>query len=665
MNPFFNRQRITDPTYFQGQARQVEQLCSAIATHQCRALVGERKLGKSSLLTHVARPEVLSAYGLAPERHTCVYLDLEAMASAGRDDFWLELLEGLHAGMPDGDLRSAVAAQLDTGEVRFMTVRRLLRRLHGSGQNLVLCLDEFEALARNPRFEPDFYGELRSLAGEFGVVLLTASKRSLYDLTYEHADTLSSPFFNIFSELPLRLWPLPEARALLANLSALGARPFEPRDIEYLLDLAGPHPFFLQLAAAQLFDIPTGAGERPADAYELVRKRFLAEAEDHYRHIWSNLSPEEQSALLRVPQLSDDTERSLRAKALLRDRGDQPVPFGDGFAAFLVRHGQVAEQETIAPDADSSDLTGRTLGQYRVLALVGRGGMAEVYKGYQPLLDRYVAIKILLPHHAADAEFAERFQREATAIARLRHPNIVQVFDFGVQSGLTYMVMEYLGGFTLKERIAQTRQRNAAIPREETIAILADLAAALDYAHAHGLVHRDVKPANVLLREDPAPVEAPAQPQAFAAAFNPRGGRAEPTRPRTAVLTDFGVAKILEGVQLTASGTSLGTPDYMSPEQGRGAEVTPQSDIYALGVVCFELLTNQLPFAAETPLAVLLKHISDAPPPLRSFAPDLPAGLEAVLASALAKDPRQRMATAGELARAVEAAWPASPGATP
>jgi hypothetical protein len=160
-----------------------------------------------------------------------------------------------------------------------------------------------------------------------------------------------------------------------------------------------------------------------------------------------------------MPQIGADTERSLRAKALLRDAGEHVVPFSDGFSAFLMRYQQNGGDVTTRA-AGSNDLTGQTLGQYRVLNLIGRGGMAEVYKGYQPLLDRYVAIKIMLPHHAADAEFVERFQREATAIARLRHANIVQIYDFGVQNGLLYMVMEYISGMTLKSACTSCASTN-------------------------------------------------------------------------------------------------------------------------------------------------------------------------------------------------------------
>jgi tRNA A-37 threonylcarbamoyl transferase component Bud32 len=638
-NPFFNRHRITDPAYFFGRAREVERLYSAIATHQCVSIVGERKLGKSSLLSHIAQPATLTQFGFDPALYVFVYLDLEGLASARRDDFWPELLDSIASHLPAGDLAQAMRKQIDGGEVRFLTARRALRRLRDTGLEIVLACDEFESLARNANFEPDFYGELRSLAGELGLVMLTASKRSLYDLTYEHSDTLSSPFFNIFSEMPLRLMSEEDARQILVKLSAQVDQPFCDDEVKFAIDLAGPHPFFVQIAGKHLFEAPGRGQPRTPEIYELVRKRFTAEAEDHYRYIWSSLDQVEQAGLLKLPRTTEVPLKSLRAKSLVRDVDNKPIPFGGAFAAFIDREKQKQQITTSSdqPSAPTGDLTGRTLGSYRVLEPLGRGGMAEVYKGYHPLLDRYVAIKVLHSHFSADAQFAERFQREAATVAKLRHPHIVQVYDFGLHDGVSYMAMEFIAGLTLKERLSALRTNSQPMTITEAVGITREVASALDHAHAHGLVHRDVKPANILLREITLDGE---------------------TRPDhgEAILTDFGIAKILEGVQFTASGMSMGTPDYMAPEQARGEEVSPRTDVYALGVVFFEMLTGELPFSADTPMAVLLKHISDTPPSPRLIAPHLPELVDAVFDRALAKDPNDRFASAGEFANAMAVA---------
>jgi tRNA A-37 threonylcarbamoyl transferase component Bud32 len=639
-NPFFNRHRITDPAYFFGREREVERLYSAIATHQCVSVVGERKLGKSSLLTHISQPATLTQFGFDPALYVFVYLDLEGLASARRDDFWPELLDSIASQLPAGDLAQTLRRQIDSGEVRFLTARRALRRIRDTGLEIVLACDEFESLARNASFEPDFYGELRSLAGELGLVMFTASKRSLYDLTYEHSGTLSSPFFNIFSEMSLRLMSEEDARQILVKLSEQAGQPFCDDEVKFGIDLAGPHPFFVQIAGKHLFEAPGRGRPRLPEIYDLVRKRFTAEAEDHYRYIWSSLDQTEQAGLLKLPRITEVPLKSLRAKSLVREVADRPVPFGGAFAAFIDREKQkqqIAGSTDDPASASTGDLTGRTLGAYRVLEPLGRGGMAEVYKGYHPLLDRYVAIKVLHSHFSADAQFAERFQREAATVAKLRHPNIVQVYDFGLHEGVSYMAMEFVAGVTLKERLSALRASSQPMTIVEAVGITREVASALDHAHAHGLVHRDVKPANILLREITL------------------DGETLPDHDE-AILTDFGIAKILEGVQFTATGMSMGTPAYMSPEQARGDEVSTRADVYALGVVFFEMLTGELPFNADTPMAVLLKHISDAPPSPRLIAPHLPDLIDAVFDRALAKNPNDRFASAGEFANAIAVA---------
>jgi tRNA A-37 threonylcarbamoyl transferase component Bud32 len=642
-NPFFSRQRITDPACFYGRSREIEGLYSTVVTHQCRSVVGERKLGKSSLLTAVAHPDLMERYGLDPSRTLFVYLDLEGMASARREEFWIELLDCLSAVLPPGDLLEWVEKLLAQhgGELRFTTVRRLLRRVRDAGLDLVFTLDEFEGLARNPNFEPDFYGELRSLSGELGIVYLTASKRGLYELTYHHSDTLSSPFFNIFSEMTVGLMPEDEARGLLETLSQQAGKPgFCEEEVDLALELAGPHPFFLQIAGFNLYELPGRGEPKFPDAYDRSAHRFNVEAEDHYRYLWSQLGAEQQQALLSPNTASEALRKALLAKALIRQEGRRFVPFGHAFAVFLEgrRHEELvtASAETVIEADSATDLTGKRLGNYRVLAALGQGGMAKVYKGHQPLLDRYVAIKVLSPHFATDEEFRARFQREAAAIARLRHPNIVQVYDFGVEGSIHYMVMEYIAGDTLKTRIRLARARGERLPPWEILSVLRGVAAALDYAHERDIVHRDVKPANIMLR------------------IEENGGGADEFTP---VLTDFGVAKIMEGVQFTGTGMTIGTPDYMSPEQGSGGKVTLNADLYSLGVILYEMLAGELPFSADTPVAVVLKHISDKPPSVCMHVPDLPPEMDQVLKQALAKKPQDRFPSGTALAQTVAQAW--------
>ncbi|MEI2688390.1 MAG: tetratricopeptide repeat protein [Anaerolineae bacterium] len=269
-------------------------------------------------------------------------------------------------------------------------------------------------------------------------------------------------------------------------------------------------------------------------------------------------------------------------------------------------------------------MTPDTLGDYAITRLLGRGGQAEVYEGFDPDLDRAVAIKVILPAAAGEPGFEERFRREARMVASLRHPHIVQVFDFDVADGKPFMVMEYLKGDTLKARLAGLRSRGQTMPLAEIARILDALGSALDYAHGQGAIHRDIKPANILFT-----------------------GQDEP------VIVDFGIARLLSDAgQLTAQGQIVGTPAYMAPEQARGDQVDATCDQYALGVVLYEMATGRTPFQGESPTALLMQHVNNAPPPPRSLNADLPNAVQGVLLKALAKQPQQRFATVGDLATA-------------
>jgi tRNA A-37 threonylcarbamoyl transferase component Bud32 len=272
-------------------------------------------------------------------------------------------------------------------------------------------------------------------------------------------------------------------------------------------------------------------------------------------------------------------------------------------------------------------LEGRNLGKYRVLEPLGRGGMARVYRAYHPQLDRYVAIKVLRSDLVEEEEFLARFKREARAVAALRHPNIVQVFDFDVEGDIYYMVMELLQGDTLATRLNDYQAREEQMPWGEVVRVLLDILGGLAYAHGEGMVHRDVKPANVLL-----------------------------TRRGQAVLTDFGIAQIVGGTRYTVSGALMGTLSYMAPEQGLEGRCDTRSDLYSLGIVFYETLLGEPPFDAETPLAILMKHVNDPLPLPRQIDPTIPLPLERVVLKALAKRPEDRFQSAEEMAGALRRA---------
>lgn len=277
------------------------------------------------------------------------------------------------------------------------------------------------------------------------------------------------------------------------------------------------------------------------------------------------------------------------------------------------------------------ELVGRRLGHYELRQVVGRGGMATVYEGYQPSLGRVVAVKVL--DEVGDPRFAARFVREARLIGQLEHRNIVSVYDFGEQDGVAYLALQYVpGGRTLADLAGRP------LPVTQALGLIDGVLAGLGYAHARGLVHRDVKPSNVLLPE-----------------------------PGWPLLADFGIAKLLgEGAaKLTTTGRVLGTAAYMAPEQALGRQVDARADLYAAGVVCYELLTGRVPFEADTPASVLMQHVAAPVPPPRQLNPQIPAGVEAALLRALAKDPADRYQNAEQMRAALRAAAAGVPFTAP
>ena len=264
--------------------------------------------------------------------------------------------------------------------------------------------------------------------------------------------------------------------------------------------------------------------------------------------------------------------------------------------------------------------------RYRIDALLGQGGMSAVYKGVDLNLRRPVAIKLIHPHLSSDPEFVRRFEMEAAAVARLRHPNIVQVFDFDHEGDVYYMVLVYLEGEALQARLKALDEVKARLPLAETVRLTALICDAVAYAHREGIIHRDLKPANVMLDQHGQPI-----------------------------LMDFGVAKMLSEQKHTATGAIVGTVAYMSPEQLRGDPFDGRADIYSLGVMLYEMTAGRPPFVADSVMTLMLKHLNEPVPDIHAFAADVPDGLVAVIGKALAKTPGERFQTAAEMAAALRA----------
>ena len=260
------------------------------------------------------------------------------------------------------------------------------------------------------------------------------------------------------------------------------------------------------------------------------------------------------------------------------------------------------------------DFSGFEIDRYHIIEKLGQGGMAVVYKAFDTKLERYVAIKIVrtdIYGPSSRERVNQRFEREAKTLSKLEHPNIIAIIDYGYWEESPYLVMPFIPGGTLKDKLGKP------IYWREAIQLLMPIVDALVYAHSKGLIHRDVKPSNILISETGLPL-----------------------------LTDFGIAKVLEmeegQLTLTATGVGMGTPEYMAPEQGLGKPVDGRADVYSLAVVLYEMITGNKPFSADTPLAVLMMHVNDPIPSTRKYNVRIPESLERVLYKALAKDAENR-----------------------
>ena len=269
--------------------------------------------------------------------------------------------------------------------------------------------------------------------------------------------------------------------------------------------------------------------------------------------------------------------------------------------------------------------SGHTLSnRYQLDRSVGLGGMSTVYKALDINLERIVAVKIIHQHLSRDETFVKRFQVEARTAAQLRHPNIVQVYDYNNEGSIYYIVLEYIPGETLQDRLRNINQAKSVLDLQEVTHIAVNVADALSYAHAKGLIHRDIKPANVML--------------------NAQGD---------AILTDFGIVKIVGGTQHTATGAVMGTARYMSPEQIKGHKVGKGADIYSFGVMLYEMVGGRVPFESDSVVTTMMMHVNDPVPDLRRIRPGVPPALVAVINKALAKEPTQRFQSMAELAAAL------------
>jgi predicted Ser/Thr protein kinase len=699
--PYFHRGAIKDQEYFFGRERETREILGAVRRGQCVSIVGPWHIGKTSLLFHVKSGQVLRKHGLAPDKFVMVYCTGQGLRGDDQSNLYgyllkklrsyeaVERLLGAPVDLDRSKLLDLLITRLNLEELRtlcftleervkdltydslpgkgleakareliaFLARRdqldlllvelfeqrpdladekvnlfvldgrrisggspdlsldgayheldELVKRLTRRGLRIVLLLDEFELFAVNPNTQESFFRNLQALQAEHTLTVVTSSRIALHELSDLNGACLPRRFFLMFLPLNLGLFRSDEAISLIMEPSRRAGVAFSEPTGEFILDVAGLHPFFIQVACDSVFDQRCTKPQLDASDYDGLCQEIGGQLKGMFRYYWEMLDPEQQSALVDLGTSQAGPGRGqwleeLVQQGLVVRKGHVYDYVSTSFKEFVQKH-----QSTLAV----------RLGSVRILEEIGSGGMGTVYKAYQSSLKRYVAVKVL----ARDAKregFQQRFEQEAQALARLRHANILSIHGFDQEGERAYIVMDYVSGGTLADLISD------GLSLRDAIDIAVQIGDALHYAHQRGIVHRDVKPTNVLIDEDGGPL-----------------------------LTDFGLVKLLTAPEpVTEPGVGMGTAAYMAPEQASGGEVDARSDVYALGIVLYEMVTGCLPFEAEDGITMVLKKLQESPPPPSRFKADLPAKVEHVILKAMAFKPEDRYQSALEMTEAL------------
>lgn len=642
LNPYLNRVAIRDPRQFIGRRREISKIFSRIGASrpQSIAIVGDRRIGKSSLLNQIYHQETRSAFLDDPSRYVFLFVDLQQRRHISPDDLFQDIFAQLAESLSD----RAVDGLLPS----FDGMRKVLARLKQANLRLIILFDEFDAVTTNQRFDLDFYSFLRACANNYDVGYVTSSNRDLQELCHTQM-IADSPFFNIFTNVYLRAFLPAEARQLIVEPSSASGVTLEAyyRDI---VDLGGFFPFFLQIACSSFFDALVEGAGADGQLRSVVEDLFLDEARGHFRFVWEHFSSDQRDVMRalvsggEIPARSGQIYEDLKRGGYIFDGSRGPRVFSSVFFDAVARPSSGPTEIDIPPTdklslsdqpikkTQSGDIAkllvedGR-IGRFELRERLGGGGMGDVYRAYDTDLTRTVAIKLLGVKYASDQTSKRRFLREAQMASILNHPCIATIYEIGELSGVPFIVMEYVEGETLTERLS----RNGPFAIDEIVEIGCQIASALEEAFEKGVVHRDIKSSNVIL--------------------TPRGG---------VKILDFGLAKpspLAEKMRqkvsdITEPGVLIGTITYMSPEQASGkGEVTHLSDIFSLGVVLYELTTGRLPFDAETYFQIIEKITKLPPVPIEDLRPDVPPELVATIDRAMSKCPDDRQPSARVLER--------------
>ena len=632
-NPYLSRGPVRSQEMFFGRDHELREIANFLKGNQSVSIVGPRKIGKTSLLFHLMRPRVSEELGIAAGTLIC-YLDCEVLGSETSAEVFQQFAAELRAEVESRGLPEEPALEAACLSPSRQAFESAIRALNRRGIQVVLILDEFERLSANPQLDVNFFNALRSIAGRFQLVFLTASASPLIELTYSgrSQDILSSPFFNIFAPIFLGLLPEADARDLVFKPSERAGKPFPLPIQNFLLEYAGGNPLILQVACFHAFTLSVFQDE--------IERRTAQEMQAHFEYSWRNLTEEQKRVLRELPKTAERPPattsgnavfRELEFKCLIRQSQNRYEYASKAWADFVALQSSPA-----AAASPTKSIIGCTLGQYEILEPIGKGGMAEIYKARHIRLDRPVAVKILPARLAEEGDFRERFEREARAVALLKHPNIVQVYDFGDCDGLYYMAMEYIPGRDLAYKMNQLKSFRwrrsggwrATWPRRWITPTGA------------GSSHRDVKPSNVLL-------------EPIAKADRPAGKPA--SKLQRAILTDFGIAKILEGGDRSTRGGMFGTVEYMSAgaDPGRDRYRRPGGYLRDGDHAVRDADGRGSRSHPESPSAMVIAHLDTPPPDPREFAPELPEKVALAVLRAIAKPREVRFSTAKEFIRAM------------
>lgn len=682
-DPFIYKVPVA-PQKFIGRYYEVDQILGSLASpaRTSVAISGDPRVGKTSLLHYLRTPEARESWALSSTWCHFVYLDCHTLMPFQEANFWRIVLRMLSQGLKGHeslyqqlrDLLKQTTPDMYDLSIFFDDIAR-------AGHLVVLLLDEFEAVTQHLDFDaPEFLYHLRALVNrpDRGLALIISTRIPLKHLCVDFRFAGSS-FDNVFLAMTLTPFSEGEIDELLEQYQI----DFSTAERSDLYRLAGNHPYLVQLTASLMIRARSSQviNDSTISQIEVDLER---ETESYFADVLTCSQEQEQMLLtwLALSQLDSRVssglaallERYERELARLIERGlvyqisentilfspifcrrvlhknlvamgQQSLPSWRQFIDFLSPHQKevfryIVEQinkrpviikkpELLKSKSDQFKVITLTnaadkqkLGRYVVGKFIGKANFADIFRGYDPHLDRPVAIKMLSTTLAQDSdEIRTRFGLEARTIAVLRHPHILQIYDFDIERSRPYMVMEFIEGQNLKEYLYDLHAMGQTLPWDEVLRIMARVADALDYAHHRNMIHRDVKPANIMLGRD--------------------GG---------VYLSDFGLVRLLDQPGLTQTGRLIGTLEYMAPEQVRGdsRKIDHRADIYALGCMIYEIMAGRPPF---TPTELPRAHLDNQPLPLTQFVPDLPETASHIILQALAKDPQKRPVSASQLVR--------------